>query len=461
LKKIFSNIRNQLILGITLIVLLSTILISIIFITQYKNLTLMQIENEIADIATEFAEVGKVLINPNQQRPRRVYMEAMRNLSNAEVWIISVDNQILLDTTEKMTNDQTLKIIEQYGLVNEKQIIYDYSDYFNNKTMSIVKPIVQNGNVALVLVHKDVDNIYASYDAFNLLVYFILLLSVLVSVILAIFFANYYTKPLNRITETAKKIKSGNYQQKTKIKRDDQIGELAENLDLMSTEIDQKIKEVHELEDLAKELVSNVSHEFKTPLTLINGYAINLRDKIIRPNKKTYDKIINNTEILEKLVNNLLEINNYQSGNVKLNKENLDLKQLLEEVVSDMKIIAKEKKIKIKLLIEKNKIINADSLRIKQLLMIFIDNAIKYSEEKKEIVIKLNEKEIAIIDQGIGIESSKLEKIFQKYYKIEKQEIGYGLGLFIAKQIIDLHGYALNIQSDKNKGTVVQIKIED
>ncbi len=458
MKKLFSNIRNQLIIGISLIVLVLTFLIATLFLTQYKNLTLEQAENELEATAMEFIQVGEVLINPAQQRPRRIYIEAMRNLSNAEVWIIELNNNVLLDTTEKIDQELVQRIVSEYQEQITKQTTYQYSDYFDQKTMSVIKPIMQeNQIVGLVIVHKDVDEIYNAYTAFSILVYLSLLLAVICSIILAIFYASIFTKPLKIIIKTAEQLKKGNYKAKTNIVREDEIGELAETIDTMSFEIDKNITEIKELEQLAKELVSNVSHEFKTPLTLIKGYTINMRDKKIKPQKATYDKIINNTEILENLVNNLLEINRYQSGKVELEKEKIDLVNLVNEVILDMQTIANQKKITINLEVKNKPIINADYFKIKQLLIIFIDNAIKYSSEKKEIKIFIQKNKIEIIDFGVGIEETNLEKIFNQYYKINNEETGYGLGLFIAKHIIELHQYQLKIKSQKGKGTKIEI----
>ncbi len=441
-------------MGISLIVLISTFIIGVIFILQYKELTLRETEKEIEIIADQFVEVGKVLINPMQQRPRRVYIEAMRNLSNAEVWIVGLNNQVVLDTTEKVDFKTIQELVIKFKAIEDAQITDEYSDYFAFKTISIVKPIIDGGVVGLVVVHKDVNSLYQAYSSFNFLVFFSLFLSVLISIILAIFYAKFFTKPLDRINQTVGQIKNGNYHFKTRIKREDQIGELAKTIDLMSGEIEKSIAEINELEKMAKELVSNVSHEFKTPLTLIKGYTINMRDKTIKPNKEVYNKIINNSEILEQLVNDLLEINRYQSKTVVLKKEEVELNSLILDVIGDMQIV---KNREIEFNGERKVIITADSLKIKQLLMIFIDNAIKYSNDNKKIIINLFEKEIEIIDFGKGIETCELEKIFNRYYKINDSEAGYGLGLFIAKHIVELHGYQLEVKSERNVGTKIKV----
>jgi hypothetical protein len=170
-------------------------------------------------------------------------------------------------------------------------------------------------------------------------------------------------------------------------------------------------------------------------------------------------KIINNTKILEKLVNELLDLSKFQSGTVVLKKEPLALKQLTEDVISDMKNLAKDKKIKIKLIEEykEKQVIEADYVKMRQLLTIFLDNAIKYSNEESNITMNISKDKISIIDTGIGIEKSKLEQLFERYYQVDGTKNGYGLGLCIAKYIADAHGYKILVNSVPNKGTDIHI----
>ncbi len=286
-----------------------------------------------------------------------------------------------------------------------------------------------------------------------------ILISLLLSIIMGVLYSKHFTKPIKSITEVTKKISNRNYDIKTNINRLDEIGELARAIDQMTLDINENINEIKELEKRAKDLVANVSHEFKTPLTLIRGYVENLQDKTIKPTKETYEKILNNTIVLEKLVNELLDLSKFQSGNVILKKEDLELKQLVKDVIDDMKSLSKKKKIKINLIEEyKDKqIINADYVKIRQLITIFLDNAIKYSNESSTVNIIIKEKKLTISDNGIGIEKSKLEQLFERYYQVDSNSKGYGLGLCIAKYIADAHNYDIKIDSIENIGTTVDI----
>lgn len=459
IKKYFNDINTQLTLGISSIVFISTLIIAVIFLTQYRQLTLSKTEHELQGKAEQLAEMGKVFIDPINPRPNDLFWESLRNMTGTELWIIESNGEYVLTTSKVVLTNAVMVSNAHYIKDAKATITYDYSTYFKTRTLTAIAPITDGTNVlGIIVLHQNVNNVYSAYSSFNILVFISLLISLIISIILGIIYSSYFTKPIERITEVTDEIRKGNYKVTTGIKRDDQIGQLAKTVDQMSVEIDRNITEIKELEGRAKELVANVSHEFKTPLTLIRGYTLNLKDKTIKPSEEVYNKIINNTVTLEKLVNELLDLNHFQSGQVVLKKEDLDLVLLVNDIVGDMREIARTKKIEIDFTSKEKYIINADYTKMRQLITIFLDNAIKYSNEATKINITIKDGVLKISDHGIGIEKSELEQIFNRYYQVNSSEKGYGLGLCIAKYIADAHGYDLDIQSSKNKGTVIKIK---
>jgi signal transduction histidine kinase len=462
MKKILNNINNQLIIGISLIVLTSTVLVAIVFLSQYRNITLRKTEKELEIKAIQLSKLGATLINPNDQRPNDLYFEVMKDMVGNDLLIISNKGELILTTIKRQNSPIFYNINSKYTNIDESILTYQYSDYFGYTTLTIAYPIIDNGiNIGTVLIHQNVDEIYRSYISFSYLVYVSIFISLIASIILTIFYSRFFTKPIEEITKVAKEIKKGNYKAKTGIKRDDQIGDLSSTIDQMSDEIDKNITEIKELEQQAKDLVANVSHEFKTPLTLIRGYTMNLKDKSIKASSEVYDKIISSTVTLENLVNDLLTLNKYQSNKIVLKKEPVILNNLLEDIVSDMKELSKSKEINIiydkpKKLIDKE----IDYTKFKQLITILLDNAIKYSKDNTNITVLLKTNEIKIIDEGIGIEKKELDNIFKRYYQVKDTENGYGLGLCIAKYIVDAHDYNIKINSIKNKGTTVTIELK-
>jgi signal transduction histidine kinase len=463
IKERTSTITAQLTIGIAAIVFITTLMIGFIFLSQYHQLSLKRTEQELGEKSEQLAELGHIMLSsPMPISPSRLF-DSIKGITDADFWIISNNGSVIVSTTNNNIINSVTNLNDKFlNKINSPDsiITYDYSTYFNTKTLSIITPIIdRNVLLGAVILHKDVKSIYQSNTYFTILIFISLLISLCLSIILGIIYSAYFTKPLKKITEVSLEITKQNYDSKTGIIRDDEIGELASTIDTMGTKISKNIKEIKALEGRAKELVANVSHEFKTPLTLIRGYVENLSDKTTKPSKEVYDKIINNTITLEKLVNELLDLSKLQSGKVILKKESLELKQLLNDIVVDMKNIAKEKKIKIEVKdeYEENQIIEADYTKIRQLFTIFMDNAIKYSNEGGLVNISILKNEVIISDNGIGIESNKLQQLFERYYQVDHNEKGYGLGLCIAKYIADAHGYKIIVDSIPNKGTNVHI----
>lgn len=451
--KIMNDLNKQLIIGISTIVFISTLTVFGLFLSQYRSITLKKAEVDLESRATEFTEIGKLILSPSPQRPRDIYFDIMRNMMGNELTIVDLNGDVLVTTLKGDLNSKNINYLDTKDVTTT----YDFSSLFGTKTLTVISPVIINGEISgFVFLHQNVASIYNSYMSLIYLIIISLLFSLVLSVILAIIYARRFVLPIEKITNVANQIKEGNYKEKVNIVRPDQLGVLATTIDQMSDEIDNNIMEIKELESRAKELVANVSHEFKTPLTIIRGYAHSLKDKTIKPNNEVYDKIINNTVELERLVNDLLDLNAYQVGNINLKMEEFLLNELLIDIVNEFSLLAKNKNITIDLKVVE-KLINADYSKIRQLLIILIDNAIKYSNENSNIIVELNDN-LKIVDFGVGIEKKELDKIFDRYYKVSADEVGYGIGLSLAKYITDAHNFKIDFKSKKNKGTTVTLE---
>jgi signal transduction histidine kinase len=229
----------------------------------------------------------------------------------------------------------------------------------------------------------------------------------------------------------------------------------------------QDISEQERLEQMRKDFIANVSHEFRTPLTLIKGSLEALIDGAVPDNDITefYKGLLNETNRLQRMVNDLLDLSKLQSGKVNLSFEELDLTTLISDVSRTMQFIAGKKNIKIQLNITQiMPPVWGDYDKLKQLLIIFIDNAIKYSYEKSTILISTEVKDYAYIeikDSGIGIPKEEIPYIWDRFYKVDKSrngsKTGTGLGLAIAKYLIELLNSTINIESEPDKGTRIRI----
>ena len=231
----------------------------------------------------------------------------------------------------------------------------------------------------------------------------------------------------------------------------------------------QDVTEQRKLDNMRKEFVANVSHELRTPLTTVKGYVETLIDGNVE-DKTTRDKflkVINNeTDRMTFLVKDLLELSRFDNSQIKLEKKDVNIYDIANEVCLAQKISANNKNQK--LIVDfpsEEKFVHVDSLRVSQVITNILSNAIKYSDEGAKITVysKLNEDSVEIIvkDTGMGIPKEDLSRIFERFYRVDKARSramgGTGLGLAIAKEIMQLHGGDIIIESEYKVGTTARI----
>src|SRR6185437_15808775 len=215
--------------------------------------------------------------------------------------------------------------------------------------------------------------------------------------------------------------------------------------------------------------ISMASHELKTPLTSVKGYVQMLQmmhekseDSLLKNSLNIMDKQI---KTLTKLINELLDLSKIKSGGLNFYKEHFEIRDLINEIVHEVKHINPH--YQIHLSVTENVMVYADRDRIGQVLINFLTNAIKYSPESKIIKVKCNiENNLAITtvqDFGIGISKKDQEKVFERFYRVEgKNERtfpGFGIGLFIASEIIKRHNGKIRVKSDVGKGSVFSFEL--
>ncbi len=227
----------------------------------------------------------------------------------------------------------------------------------------------------------------------------------------------------------------------------------------------QEIQSIKNLEQYRKDYVGNISHELKTPLTSVQGYIHTLLEDVESPTlrRRFLEKAANNTERLIQIVNDLETITKIESGNIIIEFQTFNLKQLLEEVIDDLTFMTSEKQLKIQF-IDGNissYLALGDKESIRQVLNNLVINSIKYGKDNGNTTIKLYDMVddflIEINDNGLGIDSKHLPHIFDRFYRIDKSRNrnigGSGLGLSIVKHIIEAHNQTIHVKSELGEGT--------
>lgn len=230
------------------------------------------------------------------------------------------------------------------------------------------------------------------------------------------------------------------------------------------------ITEAVRLEKTRREFVSNVSHEFRTPLTIIKGNTELLLDgAVTEPDAimNIYERIESETIALENLVKDLLDVSRMKAGKIKLDCQGVDISEMAESISANMKIITDKKGINLVCHTKPLRNVWGDFDRLRQLFIIFIDNAIKFTPEGGTITVETSQVDnmacISISDTGKGIRKEDIPFIFERFYKVDKSRggssAGTGLGLSIASNIIELHGGGIVVESDLGKGTKFNIML--
>lgn len=281
---------------------------------------------------------------------------------------------------------------------------------------------------------------------------------IILSFILAYYISNKISNPIKKITEDAKSLAKGDYIDFTNESKILELEELKDSLNYAKDEL-------RKTEEYRKDLMANVSHDLKTPLTMIKAYAemsTDLHANNKKKQKEDINIIISEVDRLTLLVNDILTLSKIQSNIETLNKEEFDLIELTKEIIKNYSLL--EETENYKFIFNHNKdiiLINADKQKINQVLYNLINNAINYTGEDNTIKININENKetikVEIIDTGKGIKKEDIPFIWDKYYKNKKEhkrnKIGTGLGLSIVKNILTIHNYEFGVNSKKDKGS--------
>ncbi|MDR0491085.1 MAG: cell wall metabolism sensor histidine kinase WalK, partial [Oscillospiraceae bacterium] len=296
-----------------------------------------------------------------------------------------------------------------------------------------------------------------------------LLIGVAISIVISLIMSRTLLSPIQGMTKAAEAMADGDFSSKIGIESGDEIGILAKTFNNMASQIETMLHELKKSEKLRREFVANVSHELRTPLTSVRTYAETLFEnkEITRDTEEEFlHVIINESDRMTKIVQDLLELSRFDSGDRKLDIEEFSIEQSVRDVHTAIALDAKKRGHLLSLELEwKMPMIKGDRARIEQVLMNIITNALKYTPDGGRIDIytfrSRQNVSIKIEDTGIGIPKEDLERIFDRFYRVDKarsrESGGTGLGLSIAKEIITLHGGDIIIESEHGKGTSVTV----
>ena len=353
------------------------------------------------------------------------------------------------------SNDKSVIKVKNKILTSSKNsIIRVINPKYDSK--SIIYGIHYSDDIYILLNTKLEDVNSTTYILRGQLIY-ITLIMIILSGIVSYFVGKMINKPILNITNKAKLMAIGNYEQDTNKYDIAEIDELNQVLNYARSEI-------KNTDELRRDLMANVSHDLKTPLTMIKAYAEMARDINNENEDKRKDNlnvIIDETDRLNVLVNDILELSRMQNSSDELNIESYDLIEELNQILKRYEIIKETENYKFITNIPEKAMVKADKKKINQVMYNLINNAINYTGDDLTIKINITDCKkrylVEIIDTGKGISEEDLKFIWSKYYKNEKNHkrniVGTGLGLSIVETILIKHKFEYGVKSKKNKGS--------
>ncbi len=387
----------------------------------------------------------------------------MKNASetlNMDIWYANADGKLLIQP--KSSSEQKADTISFYLTDEQRYANFtsknDMSGFYPSKMLCAGFPIYHSGTYSGILIlctSIDVmdkitsSTINSTYTPFLILI--------ILSMLALMFISNSMLKPLREIIRVSKSYAAGNFNAKVNVRVNNEFGELAKYMEEMADELSRS-------DEYKKSFISNISHDFRSPLTSIKGYITAMLDGTIPPEKyeKYLNTVLNETQRLTKLTQGLLELNSFDSYDLKLDKSNFDLKQIIDATVNTFEGKCQDRGIYLKrIFLTDNTIVYADRTRIQQVIYNLVDNAIKFTPEGKQITIQVSEKAekiyTSVKDEGCGIPKESIKKVFDRFYKTDpsrgKDKMGTGLGLAITKEVIKAHGEKITLTSEVGRGS--------
>ncbi|MDA2234307.1 two-component sensor histidine kinase [Bacillus cereus] len=381
----------------------------------------------------------------------------------------------------RLANDiETLQAVQYFadmireGTSNSNQLSTFILDGGENIKNSIfVKPIIENGRIteyAFAIASLQPVNeamlVLKDYYVYALIIVF------LVIILLSFYYSKIIVKPLIKMNRVTKKMANFDFSEKLPVTADDEIGGLSgsintlsvnlkdriDRLNVANTKLQQDIERERQLEKTRKEFISGVSHELKTPLSVIRSFAEGIKDGVSKDTSYYTDVILEETENMNRLIVEMLELAKLESGTYKLDMTTFSIGELTQQVYTKLLFSMEEKHLQVNIDADPSILVKANRSRIEQVVVNLLSNAIRYTPEGEKIQVSIIEAEdtvkVEIENTGNPIPEESLEKIWDRFYRLDASRSrhtgGTGLGLSIVKNILDLHHAEYGVYNTTN-----------
>lgn len=465
------SIKYKIFIGAVLFIILNIII----------NLLIVRISINDIYLALEKKELKSVYSNilktKNDDRITDVIYDA--NSNGIKVKIMDSNLNILYTIfSDRMNNRFTdLDLVLLNSLDDSKSKIIVLNNYKKN---GYDLHLVGKTKDGYAIISTSIESIKKDAKTTTIVIFLTSLITLLILLVLSYFISKLFSKKINEIKEVTDDITALKFNKKINVTTNDELGDLFNNVNIMSKRLEDNIKELEKAniklkedliekekqENARKKLIANISHEFKTPLTIISGYSqLMLSEAKDEEDKKNLNVMISEAERLSDLVHEFLELSKLESGNIKLNKEIVDINTIIKNEIDKLDVDIKNKGANVTLKLCKEAELFVDKMEFTKVIENLLTNAIKFTKGDKRIVVKTYVKDeyfyYEVYNSGDTIKESDIENIFNSYYKDKstRNKKGTGLGLTIVKVVVDLHNGECFVKNTSD-GVKFTIKIK-
>lgn len=392
-------------------------------------------------------------------------LETLSEYNDAQIILIKANGDILMHSEDrsyltKALNDN-YEAIKGFDITDFGSKLYRIDNLYgmyDNDQLIVYATVTKNYQMmGYVLILRDINDVALSTNPYMNAVFLSMLLVIAASFVILIFFSFLVYRPLRKITAAADSFAKGDFDKTIDFKSNDEMGILANTLNFMAEELSTQ-------EEEQRKFISNVSHDFRSPLTSIKGYCEAMLDGTIpvEMQDRYLNIILSETERLNKLTQSLLELNRFGKHELSLDIADFDINQMIKNVLLTFEGVCFERNISFDLILTGEEMfVVGDMSKLQQVLYNLIDNAIKFSHNGSSIKIETSVKKdklfVSVKDHGIGIPADSLKKIWERFYKTDasrgRDKRGVGLGLSIVKEILSVHKQNIDVISTEGVGT--------
>ena len=352
------------------------------------------------------------------------------------------------------------------GVTNMENIL-GKDKYENMPKMSDAESIIAvdvvkdaTGRELVIMINTIITPVDATVHTLRIQLIYISIIMVILSLVIAIVISLKISKPIIKMNDSAKKLGKGEYDVHFQGDGYKEIAQLSETLN-------QAAVELSKAEGLQRELIANVSHDLRTPLTMITAYSEVMRDLPGENTPENVQVIIDEAKRLTTLVNDLLDVSKLQAGVMELNAKQYDLTESIELVLTRYSKFLEQNGFTVDFEYDRHIVVEADEDKMYQVIYNLVNNAINYTGDDKKIIVRQRVNgsiaRIEVIDSGEGIAKEELANVWERYYKVDKNHkravMGTGLGLSIVKNVLKLHRLQFGVESEVGKGTCFWFEI--